>query len=71
MRFNDISECNTICYLKRVKYDMLDVLKVVLTEYTVPRDRGLRPVKILGRIVSLFQLVDLFTSYFIGKRVSD
>ena len=50
---------------------MLDVLKVVLTEYTVPSDRGLRPVKILGRIVSLFQLVDLFTSYFIGKRVSD
>ena len=53
-------------YIRYVRF-----LKVVLPEFTVLRDRGLRSVKILGRIVSLFQLVDLFTSYFNGTRVSD
>ena len=53
-------------------YGMLDVLfLVVLPEYAVPSNRGLRYLKILCRIASLIHLVDLFASYFIGKRVND
>ena len=52
-------------------YAILDVLLLALPEYTVPRNRGLWSVKILCRIVSLYQLVDLFSSYLTGKRVND